>query len=190
MLHLLPGDPVRALVVDAAIDRDTLERIRQDLGLNDPLPVRYVRFVANALVGDLGRSTQSQRPVAEEILSQLPSTVGLALAAMCLAVIACLSVGTLAAVRHKRRLDRLTMGVAIPGVSIPSFWLGLLLILTFSLALGWLPSSGTEGFDHLVMPALVLGFGATAIIARLTGSSVLEVLRQECITAARAKRPA
>ena len=187
MLHLLPGDPVQAMLGETVVDRTKIEELREQLGLNDPLYVQYARFLWRAVQGDLGRSLQTRKPVTQEIVSQLPSTAQLTLAAMVLAIAIGVTLGTLAAIYHNTWVDTLTMVVALTGVSMPAFWLGMLLILVFSLQLGWLPASGSQGPERLVMPALALGYSAAAIIARLVRSSMLEVLRQEYVTTARAK---
>lgn len=186
-LKLVPGDPLSAITGDAVIGKAEADLLREQYGLNDPLHVQYLRFVGRAVQGDLGRSLQFKRPVVDEIRTQLPATLQLTAAAMVIALTVGLGLGILAAVRPHSLLDALTMSVAMAGVSFPSFWVGLMLLLIFSLALGWLPATGTEGFERLIMPAATLGFGAAAIIARLTRSSLLEVLQQQYIVTARAK---
>ena len=186
-LKLVPGDPLSAITGDAVIGKEEADRLREQYGLNDPLHVQYLRFVGRAIQGDLGRSLQFKRPVIDEIGAQLPATLQLTAAAMVVALTVGLGLGILAAIRPHSLLDALTMGVAMAGVSFPSFWVGLMLLLIFSLALGWLPATGTEGIERLIMPAATLGLGAAAIIARLTRSSLLEVLQQQYIVTARAK---
>ncbi len=186
-LKLVPGDPLSAITGDAVIGKEEADRLREQYGLNDPLHVQYLRFVGRAIQGDLGRSLQFKRPVIDEIGAQLPATLQLTAAAMVVALTVGLGLGILAAVRPHSWIDALTMGVAMAGVSFPSFWVGLMLLLIFSLALGWLPATGTEGIERLIMPAATLGLGAAAIIARLTRSSLLEVLQQQYIVTARAK---
>ncbi|MBX7213833.1 MAG: ABC transporter permease [Thermoflexales bacterium] len=186
-LKLVPGDPLTAIVGDGVISQEQAAQLRAQYGLDDPLHVQYFRFVERAIQGDLGRSLQFKRPVVDEIRSQLPATLQLTLAAMVVALTVGLSLGIVAALRPGTWLDSGAMALALAGVSFPSFWVGLNLLLIFSLALGWLPATGTEGFERLIMPAGTLGFGAAAIIARLTRSSLLEVLRQQFITTARAK---
>lgn len=186
-LKLVPGDPLSAITGDAVIGKEEADRLREQYGLNDPLHVQYLRFVGRAIQGDLGRSLQFKRPVIDEIGTQLPATLQLTAAAMLIALTVGLGLGILAAIRPHSLLDALTMGVAMAGVSFPSFWVGLMLLLIFSLALGWLPATGTEGIERLIMPAATLGLGAAAIIARLTRSSLLEVLQQQYIVTARAK---
>lgn len=187
MLHLLPGDPVQAMLGDTVVDKARLDQLREQLGLNDPLYVQYGRFLSKAVQGDLGRSLQRRKPVAEEIAAQLPSTLQLTVAAIGLAIVIGVALGTLAAINHNTWVDALMMLIALTGVSMPGFWLGMLLILCFSLWLGWLPASGSQGVERLILPAVALGYGAAAVIARLVRSSMLEVMRQEYITTARAK---
>lgn len=187
MLRLLPGDPAQIMLAESGASAERVAALRQQLGLDDPLPVQYGRFLLGALRGDLGRSIQSNRPVTQEIAGQLPSTVELTLAAMAVAIGIGVPLGLLAATHHNGPLDLGAMALALGGVSMPSFWLGVLLILFFSLRLGWLPATGQGGVERLILPAFTLGFGAAAIIARLVRSSVLEVLRHEYITTARAK---
>ncbi len=186
-LKLVPGDPLSAITGDAVIGKAEADLLREQYGLNDPIHAQYLRFVGRAIQGDLGRSLQFKRPVIDEIRTQLPATLQLTAAAMVVALTVGLGLGILAAIRPHSLLDAFTMSIAMAGVSFPSFWVGLMLLLIFSLALGWLPATGTEGIERLIMPAATLGFGAAAIIARLTRSSLLEVLQQQYIVTARAK---
>jgi peptide/nickel transport system permease protein len=186
-LYLLPGDPVQALVGDVPVEKERLDALRKQLGLDQPPWVQYARFAGGALRGDLGQSLQTGRPVVQEILIQLPATLQLTAAALTFAVLVGVTLGSIAAIRHHTWLDGAIMLVALTGVSIPTFWLGLLLLLAFSLGLRWLPATGSEGLERLVMPAFALGYGASAVIARLTRGSMLEVLRQEYVVTARAK---
>ena len=187
MLRLLPGDPAQIMLSESGASAERVAALRRELGLDDPLPVQYWRFLSGALRGDLGRSIQSNRLVTDEIWAQLPSTIELTLAAMVVAVGVGIPLGLLAATHHNGPLDYGAMALALGGVSMPSFWLGIILILFFSLRLGWLPATGQGGLERLVLPAFTLGFGAAAIIARLVRSSVLEVLRHEYMITARAK---
>jgi peptide/nickel transport system permease protein len=187
MLHLVPGDPVSALVGDAPLPASELERLREQYGLNDPLYVQYGRFVGNALRGDLGRSLRTKRPVMEEIAEQLPQTIALAVVAMIFAIVLGVVLGVIAATHQHTWIDALSSVVALLSVSMPSFWLGLMLIFVFALGLGWFPATGQGGIERLVLPAVTLGWFAAAIIARLVRSSMLEVLRQEYVLTARAK---
>jgi peptide/nickel transport system permease protein len=187
IIHLLPGDPVLAILSGANATPEQERELRAQLRLDDPLPVQYVRFLARAAAGDFGRSIFTRRPVIEEIADQLPSTLELAGTAILIAVVVGVVLGVLAAVRHDTWIDRAAMLVALGGVSMPSFWLGLLLIFVFSLQLGWLPATGQGGVSRLVLPAATIGLNYSAVIARLVRSSLLEVLGNNYISTARAK---
>ncbi len=186
MLHLTPGDPV-AIMLGEFASKTEVERLRRDLGLDQPLPFQYVKFVERVLRGDLGTSIRSRREVTAEIGDRISSTVGLTLAAMVLAVSFGVPIGVIAATTKHVMVDSAAMGFALLGLSMPTFWSGLLLILFFSLKLGWLPITESEGLRALVLPAVALAAPAAAILARITRSSVLEVLRQEYIRTARSK---
>ena len=187
MVHLLPGDAVDVMLTQQGATAEQLKQLRDEFGFNDPLYVQYLRFAKDAIRGDLGRSLFSNQPVLTQILEQLPATVELTLAGMLLALILGIPFGVLAAVKQNSWVDSLSVLTSLIGVAMPSFWLGLLLIYVFSLKLGLFPAAGTIGWKSLVLPAVTLGFHSTGIIARLTRSSMLEVLRHEYVTTARAK---
>jgi ABC-type dipeptide/oligopeptide/nickel transport system permease component len=188
MVHLVPGDPVRAMLGEGGqTTAEDIEQMRRQLGLDRPLPVQYLDYVTRAVRGDFGQSIRTDRPVITEIRAQLPATIQLAAAAFVVATVVGIGLGALAATHHNSWLDNVGMMVALLGVSVPSFWLGLLLIFIFSLRLGWLPAAGMGGISHLILPALTLGLWAAGIIARLTRSSLLEVLRQDYMVTARSK---
>jgi peptide/nickel transport system permease protein len=187
MLFLVPGDPVKIMLAEFVTTPDQVARMRAQLHLDEPVLHQYGRFVGNALRGDLGMSIRSRRPVATEIGENLGSTGRLALASMVVAIALGVPLGLIAALGRNSWLDVAAMGVALLGVAMPSFWLGFLLIFVFSLHLGWLPATGGGDLPHLVMPAVALGTIAAAIIARLTRSSMLEVLGQDYVRTARAK---
>jgi peptide/nickel transport system permease protein len=186
-LYLLPGDPVQAIAGEVPLDKERVEELREQYGLNDPPWEQYARFATRALQGDLGTSLSTRRPVLNEILTFLPATLTLTITAMVVAVIIGVTLGTIAAIRAHTWVDTLTMVLALTGVSIPAFWLGLMLLIVFSVWLNIFPSTGTEGIERLILPAICLGYGAAAIIARLTRSSLLEVMAQEYVTTARSK---
>jgi peptide/nickel transport system permease protein len=186
-LYLLPGDPVQAIAGEVPLDKDRVEELREQYGLNDPPWEQYARFATRALQGDFGTSLSTRRPVLNEILTFLPATLTLTVTAMVVAVIIGVTLGTIAAIRAHTWVDTLTMVLALTGVSIPAFWLGLMLLIIFSVWLNIFPSTGTEGIQRLILPAICLGYGAAAIIARLTRSSLLEVMAQEYVTTARSK---
>jgi peptide/nickel transport system permease protein len=187
MLHFLPGDPVVMMLGEAAGSPERIAELRTQLGLNDPLPVQYARFLGNAVQGDFGRSIRTNRPVFDEIREQAPNTIQLTLAGLGLAIVLGVLLGVLAGRFQNSWIDNVGMLVALIGVSMPSFWLGLLLIFVFALNLGWLPATGQGGVERLILPAFTLGVHAMAIIARLTRSNMIEVLGQEYVTTARAK---
>ena len=187
MLFLVPGDPVKMMLAEFVTNPDQVAQMRAQLHLDEPILRQYGRFVTNAARGDLGTSIRSRRPVTTEIGENVASTAQLAVAAMLVAVAVGVPLGLLAALSRNSWLDVASMGTALLGVSMPSFWLGLLLIFVFSLHLGWFPATGGGDLLHLVLPSITLGTIAAAIIARLTRSSMLEVLGQDYVRTARAK---
>jgi peptide/nickel transport system permease protein len=187
MLFLVPGDPVKMMLAEFVTTPDQIAQMRAQLHLDEPILSQYGRFVGGALRGDLGTSIRSRRPVTTEIGENLASTAQLAVAAMLVAVGLGIPLGLVAALSRASWLDVASMAAALLGVSMPSFWLGLLLIFVFSLHLTWFPATGGGDLHHLVLPAVTLGMIAAAIIARLTRSSMLEVLGQDYVRTARAK---
>jgi ABC-type dipeptide/oligopeptide/nickel transport system permease component len=187
MMHLLPGDPVEAMLARSGGSAETIASLREQLGLDKPLHVQYLNYLSNILHGDLGRSVFSGMKVTDLIASQMPATLELATAGILVAVILGLVLGLAAALNHNSWLDNLCVATSVAGVSIPIFWFGLLLILVFAVKLRWLPATGEGDLAHLVLPAIVLGFASSGSIARLVRSSMLDVLRQEYIATAHAK---
>ncbi|MCL0071472.1 ABC transporter permease [Thermodesulfovibrionales bacterium] len=190
MIHLVPGDPAEVIATERygeEITAETIEHVRRELGLDQPVYVQYARWLINVLQGDLGYSFRTDRPVLDEILTRLPATLQLALAGMLVALIIAIPVGIVSATRQYSAVDNLSMFGALLGVSMPNFWLGLLLIMFFSVYLGWLPVFGHGGIEHLILPAVTLGTGMAAITTRLIRSSMLEVLKADYIRTARAK---
>ncbi len=187
LLRGLPGDPAETVLAGSGASQAQIAQMRQQLGLDDSLLVQYGRYLLNTLQGDLGRSLFSGRPVGLTITEQLPATMQLAAAALVVAIVLGLSLGILAALRAGTWIDRVAMGVAVLGVSVPVFWSGLLLIWVFSVGLNWLPATGGGSWRHLVMPATVLGLVGAGPIARLMRASLLDVLRADYITMARGK---
>jgi len=186
MLHLTPGDPVTIMLGEFASASD-VARLRAELGLDRPIVVQYFKFLGRAVRGDLGSSIRSRRPVQEEIAERLPPTMVLALAAQVLAVCAGITAGVTAAAARRPSVDSAIVAVTLVGLSMPTFWSGLLLILLFSLTLGWLPITASGGLRALILPAVTLAAPAAAVLARVTRASVLEVLRQDYVRTARAK---
>jgi peptide/nickel transport system permease protein len=194
MLHLTPGDPVQIMLGQDA-DPQAIAALRAELGLDQPLPVQYVRWASNALHGDLGRSIRTNQPVTDAIVSRLPVTIELSLVALLISLVIGLPAGMLAAIRRNSPVDLASTGVALIGVSLPSFFLGILLILVFALWLRWVPPSGytplvqdpAMNLKQMVMPAVALGAALAGIVARLMRSSLLEVLGTDYMRTARAK---
>jgi len=194
VVRVLPGDPA-LIILGLEANADSVARVRQALGLDQPVPVQYVQWVGHALRGDLGRSIQYDLPVGALILSRLNVTLPLTLLAAAFMIAAAIPLGVLAATRHRRWGDYLTMPLSQLGVAVPGFWAGLLLILLFSVRLGWVQSGGFDGWGEgfwrglrsLLLPAIALGLFQFAVLARTTRSAVLEVLREEYVQTARAK---
>jgi ABC-type dipeptide/oligopeptide/nickel transport system permease component len=185
-LHLVPGDPVEIMLGDSAAPAD-VAALRHDLGLDRPLPAQYARFLMRIAHGDLGRSIAFRAPVATVIGDRYPATLELAGAAFLLALSLAVPLGVLAAARAGSMLDRLTRIASLAGACLPSFWLGPLLILGFSIGLGWLPVSGRGGPLHLILPAVTLALGMMGVLVRLVRASMLEALGEDYIRTARAK---
>lgn len=194
VVRVLPGDPA-LLILGLEAGPDSVARLRQSLGLDRPIPVQYLQWVGQALRGDLGRSIQYDLPVTTLILSRLTVTLPLTLLAAGLMIVAAIPLGVFAATRHRRWGDYLTMTLSQIGVAVPGFWAGLLLILLFSVRLGWVQAGGFDGWGQgvgpalrsLLLPAAALGLFQFAVLARTTRSAVLEVLREEYVKTARAK---
>lgn len=185
LLHLVPGDPAEILAGQEATKED-VDRIRVEYGLDKPLAVQYVRFVVSAAQGDLGISIQSRHPVRELLFQRLAFTLQLSLASILVASAIGLFAGIISSTRQYSIFDTASMLGALFGISMPIFWLGLLLILVFAVKLHWLPSGGTGGLRYLILPAIALGSASAAVIARMTRASMLEVTRQDYIRTARA----
>jgi ABC-type dipeptide/oligopeptide/nickel transport system permease component len=185
MSHLVPGDPVTVMLGQQGTAEDAA-RLRESLGLNDPLWMQYWRYVSRAVQGDLGTSIRSGQPVLEEIVERIPSTLTLTVCAIVTAVVVGMALGVAAAISRSAVADAALMGVALIGISMPAFWSGILLILLFGLKLGWLPIAGS-GPKALILPTITLAAPAAAVLARMTRSTMLEVLGQDFVRTARAK---
>jgi ABC-type dipeptide/oligopeptide/nickel transport system permease component len=186
LLYVAPGDPVQAMVGERA-DSATIARLREELRLNDPLPVQFGHYVGGVLKGDLGRSYITNRPIIKDVLERFPKTLQLAGAAMLLATVCGVTLGILSARRPGGAIDRIGLVVAYLGISFPVYWVGLLLILLFAVTLHWLPPSGFGGLRYLVLPAIALGMRSIAFLARMTRSSMLDSLGADYVRTARAK---
>ncbi|MBP6333303.1 MAG: nickel ABC transporter permease [Aminivibrio sp.] len=186
LLYITPGDPARMVLGDQATE-EAVQEFRNKEGLNDPFLVQYGRYVYKALQGDIGRSYMTRRPVSDEILSAFPSTIKLAALSMVIAILLGIPFGIISAIRQYSLFDSVTMVFAMVGLSMPVFWLGILLILFFSVQLRWLPSSGFDSLAAMILPSITLAAQSVAIVTRMTRSSMLEVVRQDYIRTARAK---
>ena len=187
LMYLTPGDPAKIMLGESA-PQEEVTRLREELGLDDPFLVRYGRYVKDAVVHqDIGRSYSTKRPVADEIMARFPSTLKLAGLGVLLAVAIGIPTGIISATKQYSIFDQVSMIAALIGVSMPNFWQGLMLILLFSVKLGWLPASGFTSLKHMVLPAITIGTSSAATITRMTRSSMLEVIRQDYIRTARAK---
>ncbi|XCP85040.1 ABC transporter permease [Roseburia hominis] len=192
--RVLPGNPAVSILGPQASAED-IEKMEEEMGLHDPLPVQYVHYIGGLLTGDLGTSYRYHRPVAGLILEKLPNTLQLAMTSLVIALLIGVPVGILSAVKQYSIFDYVAMITALVGVSMPTFWLGLMLVLVFSVNLGWFPTMGmatlADGFgavvSHLFLPALCLSFGSMANFARISRSSMLEVVNQDYMKAVRAK---
>jgi peptide/nickel transport system permease protein/oligopeptide transport system permease protein len=187
MRVLVPGDPVEIMFMGQSTDRETIERVRRELGWDRPILTQYADYLRRLARGDLGRSIQNGRPVAEDLRARYPLTLLLAVASLAVAVSLGLALGVLAALHRERLLDAVATALAVVGISMPPFWLGLLLIGLVSVRWGLLPVMGAESWRHLVLPALTLGAVSAAAIARLVRSSLLETLGQDFVRTAWAK---
>ena len=186
IISLSPGDTAAMLAGEDA-DAATIEALRHELGLDQPVIVQYARYMLNLIQGDMGNSYKTGRPVTNMIVSCFPNTAKLAFWSILVAVGIALPIGIISATKQYSMFDNVGMVVALIGVATPNFWLGLMMIILFSLNLGWLPSGGSKGWTSYIMPAITLGTGDAALITRMTRSSMLEVIRADYIRTARAK---
>jgi peptide/nickel transport system permease protein len=186
LIHLIPGDPVEVMLGETATSADK-EALRQSLGFDRPLMTQYRSFLIHLAAGDLGRSLYEPASVVQIIRARLPATLQLALCAMIAAVLISFPLATMAAIRRGSWIDRSALSFSLVGLSLPNFWLGPLLMIVFSIQLGWTPVSGRGGFSHLVLPAITLGLGMSAILVRILRASLLQVIHQDYVQTARAK---
>ena len=186
ILRVIPGDPAKMLLPEGA-PPSAIEELNRELGLREPIWVQYGIFVRSVVRGDFGQSFQYRAPALRVVVERVPATIQLALTAMVLTVLVGVSIGVLAAVRRGTGYDYAGTVLAVLGQSLPNFWLGIMLILLFGVTLRWLPTSGFQGWQYLVLPSITLAAFPTALVARLTRSSLLEILSQEYIRTGRAK---
>jgi peptide/nickel transport system permease protein len=190
LVHLTPGDPAELILrqqLNGDPPREAVEQLREEMGLNDPFLIQYGKWISNVIQGDLGDSFRTKRSVLSEITARLPSTLELVVASMIVSLIIAIPLGVISAVKHNTLVDKMSMLGAIIGLSIPNFWLAFLLIMLFSLHLGLFPVAGYGELKYLVLPALTLGIGMAAFVARLIRTAMLEVMTQDYVRTARAK---
>ncbi len=186
ILYFSPGDPARNILGVTATEEE-VQMLREELGLNDPYLVQFTRYLTNLLRGDMGRSYRNNKPVSQEILARFPITLALASLSIGFAAVVGITAGIISAIRQYSLLDSLATGVSLLGISMPNFWLGLMLIILVSLHWRLLPASGLYGPKYWILPVFTIGVGYMAGIMRITRSSMLEVIRQDYIRTARAK---
>lgn len=186
LVHLIPGDPVEVMLGEQARAADK-EMLRHELRLDRPLMEQYRLYLTGLARGDLGRSIHFREPVLTMITRRFPATILLTLAAMFVAILIAIPIGIVSATKQYSLIDNASMFFALLGISMPNFWLGPLLILLFSIQLGWLPVSGMGGVEHLILPSITLGTALAAILTRMTRAGILEVIRQQYIVTSRAK---
>lgn len=186
IIHLIPGDPVRIALGEMS-SQQAYNQMRSELGLDKPLYIQYFSFLGRLLHLNLGKSIIYHEGVTKLLAAKLPNTLTLTGSALLLSYVLAIPLGILAAVKRNTIIDYISMGIAIAGVSVPSFWLGFLLISLFAIHLHWFPIAGYGGIKYLILPAVTLGFGGAAVVARMMRSSMLEVINQDYIVTAKAK---
>ncbi len=188
LMYITPGDPAEILLSEEGASQEAIDALREEMGLNDPFLVRFGRFLWNFVTkGDLGICYATRQPVTTRIAQTFPNTVKLAGLSVALAVIIGLVLGIISAVKQYSIFDNISMILAMIGTAMPNFWQGLLLMLLFSVYLGWLPATGFSSWKHMILPTITIGTSTAAVITRMTRSSMLEVIRQDYIVTARAK---
>lgn len=186
IMNLTPGDPVK-MMLGVEADQESIDRVKEEMGLNDSIFVQYGRYMLNLLRGDMGVSYKDGESVSAEIAQRFPETLKLAIFSILISLVISIPLGVASAIKQNSIIDGFSTLLALVGISMPSFWLGLLLILLFSVKMGILPTGGSVGFLSFIMPGLTLGTATMASITRTTRSSMLEVIRQDYIRTARAK---
>lgn len=186
IISLTPGNTAAMIIGDGA-NQESIDKLTQEMGLNDPIVVQYARYIKGLVTGNMGQSYTTGKPVIGEIASRFPNTLKLTLLSIIIAIAISIPIGVISATKQYSIFDNIGMIFALAGISMPSFWLGLTLIIAFSLKLGWFPSGGADSFKSIILPALTLGAEAAASITRTTRSSMLEVVHQDYIRTAKAK---
>jgi len=186
MNEVSPGNPARIILGEIATE-EAVAQLEEEMGLNDPFLLRYIRYVFNAVTGDLGQSFNYRTPVTNEVFTRFPTTVLLAGLGVTVALLIGIPLGIVSATKQYSIFDNVAIFIGLLGISLPSFWVGLLLIILFTVNLGWLPATGFSTPLHWIMPAITIGTGSTAMVMRMTRSNMLEVIRQDYIRTARAK---
>lgn len=185
-VRLIPGDPAQMVAGPQATQED-IEVVREELGLNEPIPTQFVKYVTGLFKGDLGTSLRTKRPVTTEISNRYANTVKLTLLSLAWSSVVGIFLGVWSGRNRSKWQDYVGMTLAVSGISMPSFWIGFMLIIVFAVNLGWFPTTGAESFASLVLPAFTLGTSVAAVVARFTRSSLIEVLKEDYIRTARAK---
>lgn len=185
-VRLIPGDPAQ-LVAGPQATLEDIEVVRESLGLNEPIPTQFVKYVTGLLQGDLGTSLRTKRPVTVEISNRYANTVKLTLMSLAWSSVAGILLGVWSGKNRSKWQDYTGMTLAVSGISMPSFWIGFMLIIVFSVNLGWFPTTGADSLKNLVLPSVTLGLSVAAVVARFTRSSLIEVLKEDYIRTARAK---
>ena len=185
-VRMIPGDPAQ-LVAGPQATQEDIEVVREALGLNEPIPTQFVKYVTGLCKGDLGTSLRTKRPVATEIANRYANTVRLTLLSLAWSSVVGILLGVWSGKNRSKWQDYTGMTLAVSGISMPSFWIGFMLIIVFAVNLGWFPTTGADSFANLVLPAFTLGTSVAAVVARFTRSSLIEVLKEDYVRTARAK---
>ncbi|MFD0692971.1 ABC transporter permease [Paenibacillus sp. GCM10027628] len=187
ILYVLPGDPVLSMIDPTTMTPEAIENLRHQLGLNEPFYVQFGHYFASIVKGDFGKSLVNSNPVLPKILEHFPATLALTLASSILSIVLGVLLGVLSAIHKNRWIDVIARLVGLFGISMPTFWSGILLILIFSVYLGWFPAMGSDGLETLILPAIALGFVGAGFIVRMVRNSMLEVIHEHFIVTLRAK---
>ncbi|PAD14714.1 ABC transporter permease [Shouchella clausii] len=187
ILYVLPGDPVDSIIDPSVATPEMVENLRKELGIDQPYHVRLIHYFSDLFRGDFGQSLVNSTPVLPQIIEQFPKTLALTIVSSCISIIVGITLGVLSAVHRNKTIDVLARMIGLFGISMPTFWTGILLILIFSVALGWLPSLGSDGWQTLILPSFTLGIIGAGFIIRMVRNSMLEVISENFITTLRSK---